>query len=96
MGREIEELIPVLLSVDPVPEIPVSAPDAVHWTARAHEGSVYLFLVNDSRSTVSGSVSLPDRPRRVTLGDREAPVGDDGVLTVEIEPLGVQIYRIGR
>ena len=89
-------MIPVLLSVDLVPEISASAPDAVHWTARAHKGSVYVFLVNDRRSPVSASVRLPYRSGRVTLGDREAPVGDDDVLAAGIEPLGVQIYRIER
>jgi len=94
VAREVKEMTPVLLSTDAVPEVVVSAPTAVHWTARAHAGSIYVFLVNDSQSPVSAGLRLPDRPRRVTLGGEEIAVGDDGVLTVEMEPLGVRICRI--
>jgi len=94
VAREINEMVPVLLSIDPVPEIVVCAPEAVHWTTRAHDGGLYLFLVNDSESPVTASIRLPDWPGRVTLGDRDVSVDADGVLTVEMEPLGVQICRV--
>jgi hypothetical protein len=93
VAREIDEMVPVLLSVDPVPEIAMSAPEAVHWTSRAHEGSVYVFLVNNSPEPVSAGVRFPERPRRVAVDGGSVAVGDDCVLTVEIEPLGVKICR---
>jgi hypothetical protein len=94
VAREIHDMIPVLLAVDPLPEMAVSAPEAVHWTARSHEGSVYLLLVNDSREPVSVGVRFPGRLRRVRLDGANVALGGDGVLTIELEPLGVKICRV--
>ncbi len=44
--EEVAEQIPVLLSVEPAPELQVEAPETVHWTVRTHEGTDWLFLVN--------------------------------------------------
>lgn len=96
VAREIHDVIPVLLAVDPLPEMAVTAPETVHWIARAHEGSIYLFLVNDSRESVNVGVRFPGWLRRVTLDGANVALGDDGVLAVELEPLGVRIYQAER
>jgi hypothetical protein len=44
--EEVAEQIPVLLSVEPRPELAVDAPETVHWTVRTHKGTDWLFLVN--------------------------------------------------
>lgn len=44
--EEVAAQIPVLLSVEPTPELEVQAPGTVRWTVRTHEGTDWLFMAN--------------------------------------------------
>ena len=67
IAAEIADAAPVLLSVEPVPDIRVDVPDAVHWTARRHDGAVHVFLVNDSTEPVRATLHVGDAPIAVDL-----------------------------
>lgn len=94
IAAEVRRMAPVLLSVEPVGKLKVDAPAAVHWTARRHGGSVYLFLVNDASEPAAAKVRLPARPRRVTLEGKAVRVGEAGTIDASLLGLGVAIYRI--
>lgn len=49
MASEISEYIPVLLSIEPVPEIIVDGSDKLNWIAKRKEDTLYIFTVNNSR-----------------------------------------------
>jgi len=94
VAEEVAEMIPVLLSVEPTPELAVIGSEAIHWTVRRHEGAVYLITVNDSEEAAGATVRFPSRVRRIELEERPVPLTNQGTLDVTLEPLGVRIYRI--
>ena len=49
MASEIAEYIPVLLSIEPVPEIIVDGSDKLNWIAKRKGDTLYIFTVNNSR-----------------------------------------------
>ncbi len=92
VAEEIARHIPIILSVEPTPEVQIDAPDAVHSMLRQYEGETWLFLVNDST-----------RPQRVQLewGGVGPGIEGEGLsvarerLTVNLPPLGVEIRTLG-
>ncbi|MGD8238744.1 MAG: hypothetical protein PVH68_09345, partial [Armatimonadota bacterium] len=94
VAAEVAEMIPVLLSVEPTPELRVTAPEAVHWTGRSHEGRAYLFLVNDGDEPARAIVQFPRPVRRIELQGKRVPLTNQGTLDVALPALGASIYRI--
>jgi len=93
--EEVDAMIPVLLSIEPVSEPTVEGSDAVHWTVRRYLDEVYLFTVNDYVDPAGATVRFAERPESVTLeGGGEVPVAADGSFEVSLDPMGVNIYRI--
>lgn len=97
MAREIRDLEPVLLSVEPAPQ-PETVDDAagqVAWRLYAHEGSLYLVTVNSGTGTASARFVFP-RPvgrAETVLGDAPAVV-DGRQVALEYAPLEVKILRL--
>ena len=91
LAREVHRLAPVILSSDPVPPVTVTGPPALHWTARAHRGEVYVILVNDGEASITGSVHWP-RPPRFMVRDGN-PVSVGATMKVRLAPLGVSVWR---
>ncbi|MGD9497650.1 MAG: hypothetical protein AB7Y46_15220 [Armatimonadota bacterium] len=75
VAQEVADLTPVLLSVEPRPEVSVQANEAVHWTARALDGTNWLILVNDSDQPASATVRLPHGRPPLPYGETQVPVG---------------------
>lgn len=65
VAEEVAEHIPTLLSVEPTPELEVDAPEAIHCTARTHNGQTWLFMVNDSPRPARATVRPDGRMRHV-------------------------------
>ncbi|MBD3293481.1 MAG: hypothetical protein GF393_11195 [Armatimonadia bacterium] len=88
--EEVAEQIPVLLSVEPTPEVEVRGPEAVHWTIRTHDGTNWLFLVNGApepaRAIVRPGGKLSD-VRGEGLSVRQAG------RTFDLKPLEVRIEK---
>ncbi len=94
MAEEVKSFAPALLSVEPTPEVEVEGPEAIHWTLRSHEGTVYLFMVNDAEEPVAATVRFADRPRSIAVAGEEIKMADDGAFEAAFEPLGVNIYEV--
>ncbi len=94
VAQEVADMIPVLLSVEPVPALEVAVPEEVHWTARTHEGITYIILASGSEEAVIASVRLSYPQASVVVNGRPLLVSDDGRFTVEVEPLGVAVCRV--
>jgi len=73
--EEVAEQIPVLLSVEPTPELEVQAPETVHWTVRTHDGTDWLFIANGEAEPARAVVSGPGGAEK----------------TFDLEPLEVRI-----
>ena len=88
MAEEVAEQVPVLLSVEPTPELEVEAPDTVHWMVRTLDGVDWLFLVNGDSEPARAVV----RP-----GGRMTEVEGEGLSvrrigkTFDLAPLEVRI-----
>ena len=94
VAQEVADMIPVLLSVEPTPDLEIDAPESVHWTTRSHDGSVYLFLVNDSEEKARAAIRFPKPVRSLELAGNRVPVSNRRTLDVLLDPLGVKIYRV--
>ena len=66
MAAEIREMVPVMLSVEPVPAITVTGPAAVASRQWSREGAVYVLLVNSGTDAATAQVALPSALDRVT------------------------------
>ncbi len=95
VGEEIKSHVPVLLSVEPTPPLTVTAPPAVHWTARTVDGVTWLFMVNDSAQDAQQATVRPaTRPTEVSLADQALTCAADGSLSLTLEPMAVVAVRL--
>ncbi len=97
VAAEIDQRSSILLSVDPVPTVTVAAasPGWLHWLARAHDGKLYLFAVNDGDGEGTVAFTLPSTPKAVReLGENRAIQPDGSRLEVRLPRLAVQCYEI--
>jgi hypothetical protein len=53
MSSEISEYIPVLLSIEPVPEITVDGSGKLNWIAKRKGDKLYIFTVNNYREQLN-------------------------------------------
>ncbi len=102
VAQEVADLAPVLLSVEPTPEITVEADEAIHWTVRALDGETWLLMVSDSPEPTTATVRFAAPPQRVMAGeadvriDGEADVRiDGGEARLDFAPLEVKFLRWG-
>lgn len=91
---EVAGMIPVLLSIEPTPEVTVTGDAAVHWTVRTLAGTHWLMMVNDAPAAATATAHFADPPARLTLGDAELPV-DGGEARLDFAPLEVKLLRWG-
>ncbi|MCD6362184.1 MAG: beta-galactosidase, partial [Armatimonadetes bacterium] len=94
VAGEINKHIPALLSIEPNPELEVSAPGAIHWMARTLEGVTWLFMVNDSDQPVEAGVQFAAGPASIAANGRELACPPDGRVTVGVEPMGLTVLEL--
>jgi hypothetical protein len=102
IAAEIDALAPVLLSIEPVPEVQVSCdpapadgPGWLNWTARVHNGKFYLVAVNNGDGEGTVSVTLPGAVQGVrVLGESRSVMPQGTVLRDELKKLAVRIYEV--
>lgn len=97
LAAEIDRMTPILLSVEPAPEIGVEGerPAWLHWLARRHNGKLYLAAVNDGDGEGTVVFRLPSAPRSVRLVDEDRSVANDvELLRVELPRLAVKCFEI--
>ena len=91
-NREIKTLVSAL--VEPNIAASVSLGSYVKVGAREHNGAVYVIAVNASRTSTTGTITVPalgDRPLR-TLDGGHAVTAAGGSFTDSFGPLEVRIY----
>ena len=103
IAAEIDRWSPVLLSVEPVPALNLrgettesDAPGWLHWTARVHQGKLYLFAVNDGDGAGKFTVALPGGAKSVeTVGGSGPAKVDSAGFQDELALLEMRVYRMG-
>ncbi len=97
MAREIRDLEPVLLSVEPAPR-PTSAPAAdspVSWRVYGERGGLVLAVVNSQREATTATFAFPTPFSRAEALLGGAPVAvSGGKLNLELGPLAVKVMRL--
>ena len=78
IAAEIDRYAAVLLSAEPSPAVCVGGempdlpcPPSLHWTARRHEGRIYLFVVNNGDGPGRFSVTWPGAAPEVVALDED-------------------------
>jgi hypothetical protein len=102
IAAEIDALSPVLLSVEPVPPIrvscdpaPADAPGWLNWTARRHDGKLYLVAVNNGDGEGTVTFTLPGTVRSVEVVGEDRSIGPQGArFDDELRKLAVRVYEI--
>ncbi len=92
VAQEVADLAPVLLSVEPTPQVTVEADEAIHWTVRTLEKTTWLLMVNDSPEPVAATVRFAEPPARVLEEEVEVPT-DGGRARLDFAPLEVRFLR---
>jgi len=95
-GEEVRRLTPVLLSVEPVPQLIVSR-ETLACRVWSKDGDIYLLACNVTREPLSASVGLGEGSWTVR-GHEIGTAGQmQGERTVgfDLAPLGVSIVRLG-
>lgn len=95
VGQEIKPLIPVIMSVEPTPNVQLmNGGSWLNWTVRQHEGKTYVIAVNNGKEARQASFKVPNATGvKVVHGNRSIPV-TDGAFTDSFEALGVRVYEV--
>jgi hypothetical protein len=72
--EEVAAQIPVLLSVEPTPELEVQAPETVRWTVRTLNGTSWLFLANGEAEPAQAVVRGAGDARTFDLAAHEVRI----------------------
>jgi hypothetical protein len=100
IAAEIDRYAAVLLSGEPAPAVHVGGetPDSpcppwLHWTARRHEGRIYLFVVNNGDGEGRFTVTWPDAAREIVALDEDRSLGlENQRFQDELGELQVRVY----
>jgi hypothetical protein len=102
IAAEIEQVAPILLSAEPVPQVEVRCeraspdePDWLNWTARRQQSRLYLFAANngDGEGRVTFTLSAAPRSVRV-LGEDRSIIRRQTSFQDELKKLSVRIYEV--
>lgn len=96
MAAEIDALIPVILSVEPVPTVVAEAPEGVAWRLARLENAVYLIAVNSTDEPAAASFRFPSAYAKLShaLGESGARL-DGATLELSFGPLEPKVVRLG-
>lgn len=95
MAAEIQRLFPVLLSVEPVPAVSVTAPADVASRTWSLDGALYLLLVNSGTSRADARVVLPAAPASVAAEVGTAATTHEGsTVRVTLEALEPCVLKV--
>jgi len=93
VAAEIEEMFPVLLSVEPAPAVTVTAGDWLHWATRRHAGKVYVLTVNNGDGSGEVAIRVPGKFREArVLGESLRIPIRNGQFADQSVKLGVRHY----
>ena len=96
LGREIEELIPILLSTEEPPKAQLSSGGQnIHFTTKRHDGKLYILAVNVSREEHDAEfvISTETKDAEVMFEDRTILI-EKYRLKDKFQPVAVHVYRV--
>lgn len=93
VAAEVKQWIPMLLSIEPAPQITTADHEWLHWTTRKVGEKVYLFAVNDEDQAHEANFSLQKPPKRVTCG-AEAVSLKGSAWTAQFQPFELKVFEI--
>ncbi len=96
VAGEVGGLIPVLLSLEPTPDIRVEDAPGLCSLIKYHGGATYLVTVNSLEQPIAVRIALPERPRGITdirTGRSVTPIPEKN-LVLRLNPLEVRLLRI--
>ncbi|MHC4400872.1 MAG: hypothetical protein ACYTG0_14440 [Planctomycetota bacterium] len=99
---EVDALAPVLLSIEPVPQVDVRLENAspkaaswLNWCVRSHGGKLYLFAANNGDGEGHVIFTLPVPPGRVHVWNEDRSIDVEGAaFRDELKTLSVKVYQI--
>jgi len=102
VAAEIDGMAPVLLSVEPTPSLAAGgaaagqpAPRWLRWTARSHDGKLWIVAANDGDGEGEVSFTLPSQPRSISVAAENRTIRPEGnTFRDAFRPLAVHIYEI--
>lgn len=96
LAAEINEIAPVLLSVEDAPAIKAQSADWLHWAVRQQGDTTYLIVVNDEDAEHVARFTLPDVPKQIRArGEPGVTVSVRGTeLPVAVGPFGVRVVEV--
>lgn len=95
MGAEVKELIPVILSIEPVPTVTATAPDSVAWRLCRLGDEVYVIAVNSADEPATATFQFPS-----AFASLAHAVGEGGAelkgntLSLSFGPLEPKVIRL--
>jgi len=98
LAEEIDRMAPVLLSIEPAPEMRVAdgqPPTWLHWIVRKHGSKLYIIAVNDGDGEGNVSFQFPVAIESVReLTETRKVDSENRALEDHLDRLSVQIYEI--
>lgn len=95
MAAEIKPMIPVILSVEPAPEIRIQAGEWLHHLVRKRGDKVYIAAVNDGDGEGAAKFMLPKGTKSVqVLNEGRMIVPKNSTFTDSFDKLAVHLYEI--
>ena len=95
MAAEVKELIPAILSIEPVPTVETTAPESVAWRLSRLGDEVSVIAVNSGTEPVTASFQFP-----TAFASFAHAVGEGGAqlagttLTLSFGPLEPKVIRL--
>ena len=96
VADEVGKLIPMILSVEPVPDIRIEDTPGLSSMLKYHDGATYLVAVNSLEQPIAARIALPERPRGITdirTGQPVTPIPEKNFV-FRLKPLEVRLLRI--
>jgi hypothetical protein len=102
IAAEIDSMAPVLLSIEPVPQVSVTCdpapsgrPNWLNWTARSHNGKLYVIAANNGDGEGTATFKLPAPPRSVRVVGENRSIEPQGTtFRDQLKKLAVAIYEV--
>lgn len=95
VADQIVSLLPVVLSIEPTPQVTSNAAATLNWTVRSRDNYDYVLAVSNVREGQNATFTAPTAMTVDVVGEgRSVPVSSDGSFTDNFAGLALHIYRM--
>lgn len=96
VAQEVEEQVPVLLSVEEAPSVSTNGGEWLNWMVKQYDGKTYIFAVNNGKTNQSASFTVPDALSVKVVKENRSLSLTGNTFSDAFAPLEVHIYEIER